>query len=54
MKLELTNKHTRCIQTAINQSNKSPCAQRHGCVIAGGGKILGQGLIIIGPNLMIK
>lgn len=43
MKLELSKKHTRCIQEAINQSNKSPCAQRHGCVIAGGGKILGQG-----------
>ena len=43
MKLELSKKHNRCIQAAINQSDKSPCAQRHGCVIGGSGKILGKG-----------
>ena len=43
MKLELTKKHARCIDEAISQANLSPCAQKHGCVIAGNGKIYSRG-----------
>lgn len=43
MDLEITKKHERFIQAAASQAILSPCAQKHGCVIAGNGKIFGKG-----------
>ena len=43
MKLDVTNKHLRCIDEAKRQASLSPCAHKHGCVIAGGGRICARG-----------
>ena len=39
----ITTRHRKCIDEAIWQAEKSPCAHKHGCVISGSGKILGRG-----------
>jgi len=39
----VTKKHARCIDAAMHEAMKSPCLHKHGCVIAGSGKIYGKG-----------
>lgn len=41
--LTITKRHAKCIHAAIDQAFKSPCLHKHGCVIAGSGRIYGKG-----------
>ena len=41
--LTVTKRHAKCIHVAIEEAFKSPCLHKHGCVIAGGGRIQGKG-----------
>ena len=43
MALDITKRHLKGIQEAINQAELSPCLQKHGAVISGNGKICGKG-----------
>ena len=42
-RLDMTRKHARCIHAACIEAEKSPCLHKHGCVIAGSGRIYGKG-----------
>ena len=39
----VTKRHRKCIDEAIWQAEQSHCAHKHGCVISGGGRIIGRG-----------
>jgi deoxycytidylate deaminase len=41
--LVLTQRHTHCINIAMEQALRSPCTHKHGCAILAGGKIIGKG-----------